>query len=90
MVKFNVLKPQELLGFYTGEASAYRRVRVRVRSATPEPELARMSLGIALIGGATWGQPPQGKHMKSGLCPIEMRIFAPGFTRDWQLRNALW
>jgi len=45
--------------------------------------MAQWNLHLA-AGGTTWGQPPQGKHMKSGLCPIEMRIFAPGFKRDWQ------
>ena len=39
----------------------------------------RCDLGSAL-------QTPS-KHTKSEFCPIEMRVFASGFTRAWQFRS---
>ena len=66
---------------------------------TARGEAAAAAPGVATGAGVgtvrrpadtTWGQPPQEKDTKSGLFPIEMRIFAFGFTRDCQLRNALW
>ena len=30
---------------------------------------------------------PQAKHTRSEFCPIEMRVFASGFTQAWQFRS---